>query len=116
MERKDIRKDLISLKDDFDLINDIPCSLEENEICREMLKRGEHLPEGVYRYNRDNTKEESAEFYTVHEVDLTKEELEEYIALSKLRMLRTIKNCVVFFTTITIIGMIVAFLVGLGAI
>lgn len=114
MERKDIRKDLISLKDDFDLINDIPCYLDENEIYREMLKRGENLPEGVYRYNSDN--KESAEFYTVHEVDLTKEELEEYIALSKLRMLRTIKNCVVFFTTITIIGMIVAFLVGLGAI
>ena len=102
-ERNDIRKELHSYKLDYDLIKKKPCTEEENQTYSKMLKEGKELPKGVFLYSDDT---ECGEFYTVYEPDLTQEEINEYLTFKKLELLKTIKNCAVFFTVLTIISLI----------
>lgn len=102
-----IRKELENLYVENNILQQINCSKEENGKYNQMLKEGGELPEGVFEYN------ESAQtgiFYTVADQGLTHEERLEYIALKQLQVNKTIKNCVLFFTVLTIISIIVAFI------
>ena len=109
-------KEIINLRnklDQFrfccDLKQKVPCAEADNKAFIEMLKRGEQLPDGVYRY-RYETGEEADEFYTVHESDLSRHEVMEYIAFKQLEMLQKIKRGVYFFVWLTVIGMVCAVL------
>lgn len=85
------------------------CTQEENNEYYKILKEGGTLPEGVYQtaYN-DEGSVASTEFYTVKEIELTESERMEYLTYKQLDLLRTIKNCVVFFTVLAVIGMAIA--------
>lgn len=113
-EKIDLRSELRAYKFELDLLQRIPCSKEENQEYARICKEGGELPKGVYAYVSTNG-EQSAEFYTIYEAELTEQELAEYLALRKLSMLRTIKNCVLFFTVLTIIGLVAIVLLFLGA-
>ena len=105
-EKIDLRKELRSYKYEFDLLQKIPCSKSENKKYKELLENGQELPKGVFRYKYFDDSE-SNEFYTVYEPDLTEQEIVEYLTYKKLEILNTIKNCVVFFTVLTVISLIV---------
>ena len=109
----DIRQKLRSYQYEFDLLQKVPCTPEENKAYLELLKSGQPLPEGVFRYMYDKT--ELDEFYTVYKPDLTADEIAEYLTYKKLHMLKTIKNCVVFFTVLTILSLVLVFLSANGA-
>ena len=73
---------------------------------------------GIYQityYVYDNGITSTTEFYTIHETDLTESEIREYLTYKQLSLIRTIKNCVMFFTVLTIIGMIAYFLIMMNA-
>ncbi len=106
-ERRDLKKELFEYALEYGLYQKIPCSKEENREYRKLLKEGKALPDGVYLYEFDNG---DSEFYTVYVPEMTEQEINQYLTYKKLDLLSTIKNCVVFFTVITIIGMMVAFL------
>ena len=106
-ERSDLRKKLDSYKFEFGLMQKIPCSQEENEEYLKILKSGGTLPEGVYAYYND------LEFYTVSQPDLTEAEVAEYLTYKKLKLLKTIKNGVMFFVVLTIIGLVGGFLMAM---
>lgn len=108
-ERVDLRKELRNYRMEYDLIQKKPCTAHENEAYQEILKNGGQLPDGVFAYTYGD-QVSSSEFYTVHEEDLTEAEVREYLAYRQLSMIKTIKNCVLFFTVLTVIGMILAFL------
>ena len=102
MENKKLhlKYELFSCQEEFDLAEIIICSQKENAKYAEMLKNGETLPENVYRcVNEDNMSETS--FLKIVKTDLTESEMNEYLNLKKLSMIKTIKNCVVFFTVLT---------------
>ena len=101
-----IREQLAQYREDFGLedMQRVYCSREENAEYRKMLKNEQPLPQNVYE--SDN----AGEFYTLQSQGLTQEEIEEFIKLKQLKLLNTIKNCVVFFTTLTVIGLIITFL------
>lgn len=79
------------------------------------MKNGGVLPEGVYAYVYDDGETSTTEFYTIYETDLTESEISEYLTYKKLSLIKTIKNCIMFFTVLTIIGMIAYFFILMNA-
>ena len=115
-EKCDLREELCAYKFEFDLMQKIACSKEENKKYEKILKDGGTLPEGVFPcYTYDNGEPLTSEFYTIYEPDLTESEITEYLTYKKLDMIRTIKNCILFFTSLTVIGMIVWLFVAFGS-
>lgn len=109
----DLKKELTSLQYKVQLIQKIDCSKEDNKKYRELSKQGLPLPEGVYAYKTDMG-EDMYQYYTIYiPTELSKEERIEYIMLKQVQTIETIKNCVLFFTALTVISLIVAFFAGL---
>ena len=108
-EKINLRDELQSYKFEFDLLQKIPCSKQENKEYQKLLKEGGVLPEGVFAYVYDSGETSTTEFYTIYETDLTESEIREYLTYKKLSLIRTIKNCIMFFTVLTIIGMVAYF-------
>lgn len=114
-EKINLRDELRSYKFEFDLLQKIPCSKQENKEYQKILKDGGVLPEGVFAYVHDSGEASTTEFYTIYETDLTESEITEYLTYKKLSFLRTIKNCIMFFTVLTIIGMVAYFFIMMNA-
>ena len=110
-EKINLRDELRSYKFEFDLLQQIPCSKQENREFQKLLKEGGVLPEGVFAYVYDSGEISKTEFYTIYETDLTESEITEYLTYKKLNLIRTIKNCVMFFTVLTIIAMVAYFII-----
>lgn len=110
-EKINLRDELRSYEFEFDFLQRIPCSRQENKEYAKLLKESGNLPEGVFAYEYENGITSETEFYTIYEPDLTETEKIRYLTYKKLSLIKTIRNCVVFFTTLTIIGMIVCFLI-----
>ena len=111
-EKINLRDELRYHKFEFDLLQKIPCTKQENKAYQQLLKNGGILPDGVFAYEYDSGEVSTTEFYTVYEADLTEAETQEYLTYKQLSLIKTIKNCVLFFTILTIIG-VVAYLLTL---
>ena len=101
-QKIDLRDELRSYKFEFDVLQKIPCTKQENKEYAKLLKEGASLPEGVFAYTYEG-EASPTEFYTVYEPDLTEAEIREYLAYDQASSIRTIKNCVIFFTIIAVI-------------
>ena len=110
-EKIDLRKELRNHKFEFDLLQKIPCNKQENKTYQQHLKEKGTLPDGVFAYVYDNGETSTTDFYTIYEPDLSESEIREYLAYKQLSLIKTIKNCVLFFTILTIIGMVAYFLI-----
>ena len=106
----DLREELRYHKFEFDLLQKVPCTKQQNKELQQLLKDGSSLPEGVYAYVYNSGEMSTTEFYTVLESDLTESEIREYLTYKQLSLIKTIKNCVLFFTILTIVGMFIYFL------
>lgn len=100
-------KDLLELRCDSGLYQAVDCSEEENYTYLEMLEQGKELPKDVIR-RIDSNGAELNQFYRVAPMKMTSEEMQEYIRLKQAKDLHTIRNCVVFFTVLTVIFLVVA--------
>ena len=110
-EKINLREELRLYKFDFDLLQKIPCSKQENKKYQKLLKEGGVLPEGVFAYSQGTDDVSTTEFYTVYETDLTDSEIAEYLTYRKLSMLRTIQNCILVLTISSIIYMVISIFV-----
>ena len=79
------------------------CSDKENQMyLTKYIEAGVELPEDIYlERNGDDFL-----FYTIQQPDYSSEKLKQLLAYKEFKTLRTIKNCVVFFTILTIIGLV----------
>ena len=109
-EKVDLRKELRSYKFEFNLLQKSPCSKQENRNYQKLLKEGKTLPKDVFSYTYQTGETSTTDFYTVYEADLSEAEIAEYLTYKKLSLLRTIKNCAVFFTILAVIGIAAYFL------
>ena len=103
-----LAKELEQLKYELGILQEVDCSDEENEKYRKLLQENEPLPNGILHRNPDSSTE-YASFYKVEKTVLSKDELSNYIQYKQLKTLTTIKNCVVFFTVLTVISLIFGF-------
>lgn len=90
-EKVDLRKELRSYKFEFNLLQKIPCSKQENRNYQKLLKEGKTLPKDVFSYTYQTGETSTTDFYTVYEADLSEAEIAEYLTYKKLSLLRTIK-------------------------
>lgn len=101
-----IRQKLNQYKKDYDIIQTIPCSAKANKECQQILKDSGSLPKNFYPCIYDNHKVSTNEFYKVVESDLSDAEIQEYLMYKELGYIKTIKNCAVFFTVLTVLSVI----------
>ena len=113
-EKVDLKARIESYKYDFGLLQKISCTKEENKKYKELIINGQNLPDGVFPFADTTGKEFNDSFYSVYEPELSKEEIDEYLALKKLSLLNTIKNCSVFFVALTIISLFITVFFLLG--
>ncbi len=105
-EKLDLRNELQQLRFDMNFLQKIDCTKEENKTYKQMLKNGESLPVGVYQHRDSTTGDYFDSFYTVWDPELTDAEKQEYIQYQELLHIKTIKNCALFFTVLTIISLV----------
>lgn len=105
-KKVDLREELRDYRFEFDFLQKIPCNGQENKLYQNLLKNGQALPEGIYQYVYDGYKS-TTEFYKIYETDLTESERKEYLTYKQLGLIKTIKNCVLFFTSMAITGIVI---------
>lgn len=100
-EKIDPKKELQDLRREYQVAQGLFCSEKDNEKFAQMVKDGQPLPDGIYEYKDGNAEKR---FYTVAQPDISADEIAELLTYKKLGYLRTIKNCLVFFVVLTVIG------------
>jgi hypothetical protein len=106
---KNLREEMIYQKKKINLIQEMDVTIEENKTFLEMKSNNEKLPDGVY----EHLSNKKIQFYRIVESDLKEDELKEYYALKQLSYVRTIKNIMLFFLIIWLIGSLIS--IGLAA-
>ena len=112
-QNKRIKEVLDEYRLKYELYDHIECTKEENEEYKSLSEQGKSLPEDIYPIDSYWTLLKSganSEFLRLLRYDLTEAEIMELLMYKKLDMLRTIRNCVVFFTALTVISLILFFL------
>ena len=97
-------RDMLKEEDDLFLREEIPCSEEDGLRYRELQEKGEPLPNGVFT---KKDPEGNTVFYEWQEIELTDAEWREYLAAKQYLELKTIRKCMVFFTAIVVIGLLI---------
>ena len=105
-EIKDIKKELSSYEKEFGFVQEIECSPEEQKKFDQMFLDHEELPPDIIWYEINYSKV----FFRVHREIVTEEEKQKYLQYKQLSYIKTIRNCVLFFTALMIIAIIVAFI------
>ena len=111
--RKDLRTELRTMKFEFDLLQRIPCSEEENRAFKRYLEDGQDLPQGVFRYRNSDDKNSETEFYTVYEPDLNEREINEFLTMRKMQILKSIKGAITLFGSIISVLLLILIILGL---
>ena len=112
-DSKNIKEQIEEYRLKYDLYDHTLCTKEENKEYNDLLEQGESLPEDVYpidSYWSILKNGKNSEFLKLIRPELTQEEITEYLMYKKLDILKTIKNCVVFFTVLAVISLIFLFL------
>ena len=100
----DLKKKLLHAREENGFVKRYEYTKEENAAFADLQK----LPANVFRYGSDDS------FYTIPDLEnISNEEMieltlqEQLLTMQEqLSALRTIKNCVVFFTVLTVIGLV----------
>ena len=100
-------KKLLQLKHENDLCLEVDCSEEENQ----KYKDYEELPANIGRREDVNGVPSYTKFYKIVPLDISHEEVQEYCALKQTKYLKTIRNCVVFFTALTVVSLLILFFI-----
>ena len=101
-----LKEELKSMKLKFGIYTEQEILSEsEKEPYIKLLKEGKPMPWDI-RCKENEYEPESSSFYRITKTDMTEEEIAEYLRYKELKMLRTIKNCVVFFTTLAVISLV----------
>ena len=102
---RDLKKELFRMRVEFDLIQKVFCSKEEEKHMKQLIKSGQPLPEDMYTDN-DGT------HYKYINSDISKEDMNELLLYRQLKYLKTIKNCMIFFVILAIIPMILVYFIS----
>jgi hypothetical protein len=110
-QTKDVEQELYEKQIQYGLYQIESCSEEDNAKYAEMAQNGEPLPKNVHQYKDTVTDQYVDQFYYLKDSKLTDSEWQEYLRYLELDRLDTIKNCLLFFTVLTVISLILGFIV-----
>ena len=104
----------ISMKDtlanyyvEYGIKKECPCFESEKSIIAKMLSDSVSLGDEIYQYR--NTKKHG-KYYKLKSI-LSPDETLDYLTFKQIDLLKTIKNCLVFFVTIIVIGLFAGLLI-----
>ena len=112
-QNKKIKEVLDEYRLRYELYDHIECTKEENKEYENLSEQGKSLPEDIYpidSYWSILKNGANSKFLKLVRTDLTEAEIMELLMYKKLDALITIRNCVVFFTALTVISLILFFL------
>lgn len=109
-DKVDLAGQLREYRFEHNVLQRIPCSKSECKEYSKLRKEGLPLPEDV---SCDEIYSEDY-FYRVEQTALSDKELAELLQYRQLALLKTIRNGMVFFVTLTVIGLIGWFLIFMG--
>ena len=95
------QEELQNFRREYGVAQGLFCPQKDNEKYAQMVQDGIPLPDGIYEYKDGSI---TKKFYTVCAPELSPEEISELLTYKKLGYLHTIKNCAVYFVTLSIIG------------
>ncbi|MDO4748689.1 MAG: hypothetical protein Q4A12_05900 [Eubacteriales bacterium] len=102
-----IKEKLKEYKLTFGMLSSVPCTEDETTYYNQLLDNGGSLPENIHciKYNcYDNNglvPQVVRKYFKYLDSGLNENEVAEYLTYKKLTLLRTIKNCLVFFVVLT---------------
>lgn len=91
------------LRMDHKIVEKEYCSDVETQIIADKIKEGKPIDSEIYK------DEINFKYFRYSDTDLTIEEIKELILYKQLDYIRTIKNCVIFFTVIIAFSLIISF-------
>lgn len=103
------REKLDEMRCELGVFHQENCSEKDNKLYRDYLREGRPLPADVRRID-EYEEIGDAEFAVITKNDLSRDELMEFVQLKQLKELTTIKKCVMFFTVLTIISLVLGVL------
>lgn len=98
----DLGKELFKLRVEFDLIQEVYCSNDEEKHIKQLIKNKQPLPNDIHA-NTDGT------HFRFVNADISKEDMDELLLYRQLKYLKTIKSCNVYFVVLSIIFIILAY-------
>ena len=107
MRSKDMKAQLHQYRIIAGLVEKTECSMDENTNFVRLLNENKHLPDGIFQ-SKIASGEAIDYFYRLSEPKLTADELTEYLLHKQTASLGLIKNCLIYFTAISAIGIFVA--------
>ena len=84
---KDLNEELFRLRVEFDFIQQVYCSKDEEKDIKQLIKNKQVLPEDIY------TEGDGSHFKYV-KTDMCKEDMDELLLYRQIKYLRSIKNSV----------------------
>ncbi len=91
------------------------CTAKESRQFDEMKKNGQELPAGVFLDHDRDSEAGYSSYFRVRESELTEREREEFLALTQVKHLATIKNHLTFYTGLIVLYIVVRILIALAA-
>lgn len=90
------------------LVRKLDCTKEEEKIYSENIKNNQPLPEGIYYESAAAGNQFNGRFYRISKPQISEEDLKLYFSLKQLSGINTIKKCILFFTILTIISLMIS--------
>ena len=84
------------------LVRKLDCTKSEN------IKNNQPLPEGIYYEAAAAGNQFNGRFYRISKPQISEEDLKLYFSLKQLSGINTIKKCILFFTILTIISLMIS--------
>ena len=109
-QTKDVRQELFDKQVEYGFLKIVDCSVQENTEYANMKNSGESLPHNVRQYKDTQNDQYVDKYYYLKDSKLSDVEKQEYLKYIELDRLNTIKNCLIFFTVLTIISLILGFI------
>ena len=88
------KEELKALLHDIGVMCKCPCTNDENTQYTLLLNHKQKLPEGIYQYNQEDR------FYRLVKDDTAETDLDMYIWMRQIKILNTIKYCLIFLSLI----------------
>jgi len=103
----DIKTKLKKLQEELEIIEKIPCTKEEADQYDELIKENKELPPDVFCFSEEDSECLYCKYYR-YKTNLSYEEKEEYLLLYQTKQLIIIKRCAIYFTGMSIIGVLLS--------
>jgi hypothetical protein len=94
---KDLNRELFRLRVEFDLIQQVYCSKDEEKHIKQLINNNQTLPDDIHT-------ESNGTHFKYVKADISKEDMDELLLYRQIKSLISIKNSLTFFVVLILIS------------